>query len=241
LLGLTLFLYYHRTRPFAAGAALWLCSLKPHLILPFAVVLLAWIIVTRNYKVLAGSAAAMAASWGITYLIDPTAFSQYLALMRSPGVVEEFVPCLSDAMRFAINRHAVWLQYLPAAAASLWALYYFWRRRQHWDWLENGGLLVLVSLVAAPYSFVYDQSLAIPAVLHGAYKTRNRSLLVVLVCPLLIIGLQATKVRISSAWYLWTSPVWLIWYLIACRPAKAPIDIMETSPLPAAFSAQAGQ
>jgi len=35
LLGLTLFLRLHRTRPFLAGASLWLCMLKPHLFLPF--------------------------------------------------------------------------------------------------------------------------------------------------------------------------------------------------------------
>jgi hypothetical protein len=238
LLGLTLFLRYHRTHPFGAGAALWLCSLKPHLLLPFAAVLLAWIVFTRCYKLLAGSVAAMAASWGITYLIDPTAFTKYLALMRSPAVVEEYVPCLSDAMRFNINPHAVWLQYLPVALASLWALFYFWRRRQQWDWLDNGSLLVLVSLVAAPYSFVYDQSLAIPAVLRGAYRTRTRALLVFLVVPLLVIGLQATKVRISSLWYLWTAPVWLIWYLLAVRPAHTTLSLEECGILPASAPSQ---
>jgi hypothetical protein len=215
LLGLTLFLYYHRTRPFAAGAALWLCMLKPHLFLPFAAALMAWILVTGSYKLLAGAVVAMAASCAITYCIDPSAFARYLYLMRSPSVVEEFVPCLSDAMRFAINRNAVWLQYLPAAVACLWALWYFWQRRHSWDWLENGSPLILVSLIAAPYSFLYDQSIAIPAVLHGAYNTRNRSLIVVLVGIVAIIELQALRIRITSPYYLWTAPVWLAWYLLA--------------------------
>ena len=35
LLGLVLFLRLHRSRPFLAGASLWLCMLKPHLFLPF--------------------------------------------------------------------------------------------------------------------------------------------------------------------------------------------------------------
>lgn len=231
LLGLTLFLYYHRSRPFAAGAALWLCTLKPHLFLPFAAALAAWIVVSRSYKLLAGSALAMAASVAITYLIDPSAFSRYLELMRSPSVVQEFVPCLSDAMRFSINQKAVWLQYLPGAIACVWALWYFWRRRRTWNWLENGGPLILVSLIAAPYAFVYDQSIAIPAVLHGAYTTRNRSLLVVLVCVLAAIGLQATRVRISSVYYLWTAPVWLIWVLVA--RASATHESVRFVPAPA--------
>lgn len=239
LLGLTLFLRYHKTHPFGAGAALWLCALKPHLLLPFFVALLAWILVSRSYRLLAGSVAAMAASWLATYVVDPSAFSRYMALMRSPSVVQEFVPCLSDAMRFAIRPQAVWLQYLPAALCSIWALVYFWRRRQHWDWLENGGLLVLASIIAAPYSFVYDQSLAIPAMLNAGYRVRNRNLLLVVVGCLLLIGLQATRVRVSSAWYLWTAPAWLIWYLIARKPANADLKAPEGDLLP--VHAESGQ
>jgi hypothetical protein len=215
LLGLTLFLYYYRTRPFAAGASLWLCTLKPHLLLPFAATLGAWILVSRSYKLLAGAFVAMTVSCAVTVWIDPTAFSTYTAFMRSPLVVQEFVPCLSDAMRFAINPRAVWLQYLPAGVASLWALWYFWRHRHAWDWLENGSLLILVSVVAAPYSFVYDQSVTIPAVLQGVYTTRHRSLLIVLVVALSLVGLEATRVRITSGYYLWTAPVWFAWFLLA--------------------------
>jgi hypothetical protein len=221
LLGLTLFLYYHLSRPFAAGASLWLCALKPHLFLPFAAVLLAWILFSRSYKVLAGAVAAMAASCALTFCIDPSAFSAYLALMRSPSVVQEFVPCLSDAFRFSINQRAVWLQYLPAAVGAAWALWFYWRRRREWNWIENGNLLILVSLVAAPYSFLYDQAIAVPAVMHAAFTTRRRSLLVVAVCLLAIIEVQALRVRISSVYYLWTAPAWLFWYLIARSSAAA--------------------
>jgi hypothetical protein len=215
LLGLILFLRYRETHPFGAGAALWLCMLKPHLFLPFAAVLVVWIVFTRSYKLLAGAAAAMAASLLAAWLLDPSAFAHYTALMRSNSVVDEFVPCLSDSLRFLISRHTVWLQYVPAALACVWALAYFWRRRRTWNWLEDGGLLMLVSLLTAPYAFPYDQCLAIPAVLHGVYTTRKRSLLVVLVCILALIGLEATHFRIVSPYYLWTSPVWLIWYLCA--------------------------
>ena len=234
LLGLTLFLRYHKTHPFCAGAALWLCSLKPHLLVPFAAVLMAWIVVTRSYRLLAGAAVALAASSLLTWAIDPSAFAHYTALMRSPKIVLEFVPCLSDAVRFAIDKNAIWLQYLPAALCSVWAVIYFWRRRHRWDWLENGGLLVLVSLVSAPYSFVYDQSLAIPAILDASYRTRHRKLLVVLVGLLLAVGAQATKAKVTSLWYLWTSPAWLIWYVVACAPVKSGLENPQSAPLPAA-------
>jgi Glycosyltransferase family 87 len=221
LMGFTLFLRYHRTHPFAAGAALWLCALKPHLFLPFFAALAAWILFTRSYKVVAGAAVALAASLALSYWIDPSAFPRYFALMRSPGVVQEFVPCLSDVLRFWIRPTAVWLQYLPASLASLWALYYYWTRRHNWNWLENSCPLMLVSIVAAPYSFIYDQGIVIPAVVHGAYTTRARWTLIVLVAAFAVIGVEATMVKIVSCWYLWTAPFWLAWYYVA-RTARTP-------------------
>jgi hypothetical protein len=231
LLGLALFLRYHQTHPFGAGAALWLCALKPHLFVPFFAALAVWVVVTRTYKVVAGGLLAMAVSLALTYWIDPSAFPRYFALMRSPGVVQEFVPCLADVVRFWIRPSAIWIQYLPAALASLWAIYYYWTRRHSWDWLENGSLLMLVSIVAAPYSYVYDQGVVIPAVIHGAYKTRARWTLIVLVGALALIGVQATQVRIISRWYLWTAPFWLAWYFVA-RAAR-PSEKVQLAPAPA--------
>ena len=50
LLGLVLFLRLHRSSPFLAGVSLWLCLLKPHLFVPFGIVLIVWAIVTRSYS-----------------------------------------------------------------------------------------------------------------------------------------------------------------------------------------------
>ena len=195
LLGLALFLHFYRSRPFAAGAALWLCALKPQLFVPFSVVLLAWVLITRRYKIVAGAAVA---------------------------VENEFIPCLSDAFRFWLRPQAVWLQYLPATLGCVWALIYFWRRRRGWDWAQNGSLLMLVSLLTAPYCWFYDQGVAIPALLEGAYVTRSRKLLVVLALTILGTDIELCAVRVTSPLYLWTAPAWLAWYLFARASAASP-------------------
>ena len=215
LLGLVLFLRLHQSRPFAAGAALWLCALKPHLFLPFAAALAAWIVVSRGYKLLAGAAAAIALSSAAAFLIDPTAWRDYIRLMRSPAVENEFIPCLADAMRHWLLPQAAWLQYLPAALCCVWALIYFWRRRAAWDWVTNGSPLMLVSLLAAPYCWFYDQCLAIPALMHGAYATRSRKLLAALALAILVMDGEICAVPVISPLWLWTAPAWLAWYLFA--------------------------
>ncbi|HEY1985219.1 MAG TPA: glycosyltransferase 87 family protein [Terracidiphilus sp.] len=224
LLGLVLFLRLHRARPFAAGLSLWLCALKPHLFIPFAVVLVAWILVTRSYLVLAGAGAAIAATTASAYFIDPTAWIHYFEMMRAPAVEQEFIPCLSVALRLWVWPKATWIQYLPAACASVWALKVFWIRRRAWNWIRDGNLLMLVSLVAAPYCWIYDQGLALTGLLEGAYSTQSRRLVAVLAFISLAIGIELGAFRIASAAYLWTAPAWLVWYLAArFKPATKPI------------------
>jgi hypothetical protein len=230
LLGLVLFLRLHQSRPFAAGAALWLCALKPHLFLPFAAALVGWIVVSRGYKLLAGAAAAIALSSAAAFAIDPTAWRDYIQLMRSPTVENEFIPCLADAMRHWLRPQAAWLQYLPAALCCVWALIYFWRRRAAWDWVANSNPLMLVSLLAAPYCWFYDQCLAMPALMHGAYVTRSRKLLAALALAILVMDGEICGVPVISPLWLWTAPAWLAWYLFA--RASAVRDSVRPSAVP---------
>jgi hypothetical protein len=224
LLGLALFLYLHRSYPFFAGMALWLCMLKPHLLLPLGVVLLVWIVVERMYKVLAGAALALALSLYLTYLMDPLAWSQYAQMARESGVQGSYIPCASAVFRICISKSAAWLQFLPVILASIWAVIYYWRRRMTWNWAqENGGLLTIVSFLTAPYSWLYDAGVVLPGLLAGAYRTRSRNSLIALAMLSAIIELEILcNLKRQEAlfyWTIWTAPAWLIWYLIATVPA----------------------
>lgn len=224
LLGLALFLYWQNTRPTAAGCALCLCLLKPHLLLPFAVVLLVWSVQTRKYRVLAGSVIGLTAAIAVVLALDPHAFAQYSAMMAAARVDKTPIPCLSNALRRAIAPDAMWLQYLPAALGSLWALDYYRRRRTSWDWATHGSLLVLVSFAVAPYSWLTDQCVLVPVILHGLYLTRSRTIVIALglasaVLQLSIFG-GGTRLM-HSPLVLWTVPVWIAWYIFAVRHSHA--------------------
>jgi hypothetical protein len=217
LLGLVLFLRLHRTSPFLAGASLWFCALKPHLFLPFGVVLLAWVAVSRSYKILLGATVAMAASCVLVSCIDPAAWVDYSEMMRKSGIEREFIPCLGIVLRLWVRPQATWLQYAPVALGCIWALSYFWRRRHTWDWMKDGSPLMLVSIFLAPYCWLFDQALAIPALLQGAYVTRSRVMIAVLAFASVFMETQsACGVRLASPFYLWAAPAWLAWYLVAC-------------------------
>lgn len=235
LLGLVLFLRLHTRRPFLAGLSLWLCALKPHLFLPFALVLLIWIVVSRGYRVLAGAILAIAASSLIAWHLDPAIWSQYQTLLRSPGVQREYIPCLGIALRFAIAPERMSLQYLPAAAGCIWAVLYYWKRRTTWDWMQDGALLMLVSFLVSPYAWLSDQAVLLPALLLAAYRATTKPQLGVFMaaCAFVEIAQLAHK-NMHSSIYLWMPLMWLLWYLYVswkARGAGTQDAIAPTGPL----------
>jgi hypothetical protein len=223
LLGIAVFLLWHDRRPFIAGAALLPLTLKPHLFLPVGLVLLFWVIWRRTPRVLVGLVAAMAASSAAVLLFDPQVWTQYVGMMRSNLMRDRFAPTLSAYLRWDIAPSAVWLEYLPAGAACVWALWYFWRRRDQWKWMEHGLTVLLVSVMCAPYAWLTDEAVLLPAVLVGVYRaidTRRSLLPIAIFCAAALIELYA-DVRITSWYYTWTTPAWLAWYLYATRSSIA--------------------
>lgn len=222
LLGLVLFLRFHRSSPFLAGVSLWLCMLKPHLFVPFGLVLILWAFLTRSYKVLAGVTASLIASTVIAVVLDHQVWSQYLNMMRTARVDRVAIPCLSVILRRSVSPHTLWIQCLPVALGSVWAIFYFLKHREKWDWVEHGSPLMLVSVFLAPYTWFMDQVVLVPALLHGAYVTRSRNLICVLALASAVIeiGIFKDVSLLHSAFYLWTAPGWLAWYLLAIRPSN---------------------
>jgi len=218
LLGIALFLFLLRERPFLAGAALLLCAIKPHFFAPFGIALLIWCATTRKgYRIVAGVCVALMVSCALAFAMDQHAWGQYSEMMRTGGALNEVGPRLSAQLRLLIDPRAVWIQFAPEAAACVWTVWYFWTRRQSWDWMDHGLVLLLVGAMCAPYGFVYDEAMLLPAILAGAYRCMESRrpvwpLAVLAVAELLELGMGAT---IVSPYYLWTTPAWLCWYLYA--------------------------
>lgn len=217
LLGFVLFLFLEREHPYLAGACLVLFALKPHLFVVFGLTLMIACIARRKLSPVVGVLLAMGASCALSVWIDPHAWGQYSKLVAQLRLNDVFIPTLGVALRFTIHRSAVWLEFLPEIGACVWAIWYFWSRRERWDWIEHGGLVLLVSVVAAPYSWVTDQALLFPAVLAAIYSIAQRkkalrgALLTFAAIDVAII-VQLTKVpSLPSPVYLWIAPAWLVW------------------------------
>jgi len=170
LLGYCLFLSLYRTSPFWSGCSLWLCALKPHLFLPTAVVMTLWALYRRNYKFLIGIASTIAVSSAVAVKYDASIFSHYWAMLSNPELSRELVPSAAILLRRMLPNSVRWVQYLPAIIGCVWAAWLFQRKREVWKWEDQGSIVLLVSLAVAPYSWISDLTIAVPALLFATLR-----------------------------------------------------------------------
>jgi hypothetical protein len=152
-------------------------------------------------------------------------------MMQAENLRDLWMPTLSMVVRLLIDRQAAWLQFIPAVLGCAWALKYFWANREHWDWAEHGSPLLLGSVMVAPRAWFSDEVILLPAILFGLYRAVRRGRgLVPFGC---IAGAALLEVvagaGLSSPWYLWTTPAWLLWYLYATRPASEGVAVASRS------------
>ena len=226
LLSITLFLYLLASRPFLAGAALLPIALKPHLFFAFGVVLLVWALHRRKPLALFGFLAALAASASITLAYDPHIGPQYLDMWRTGSVKERVTPTLSVAFRFLINGNAHWLEFVPAIGAVAWAVWFYYSRRDRWLWLDHGLIVLLVSVMCAPYAWFTDESVLLVALMTAAIRVRHlwKALFVVGLPTGIALVEVVRAVDIKNHGYIWTTPAWLLAYLISTRIHRATAD-----------------
>jgi Glycosyltransferase family 87 len=214
LVGLVLFLRFERTRTFLSGACLALCAIKPHLFVPFGAGFCFLTMANRRYRLLVGVISGIGALGILATLVYPTCWTKYIAMIRNDRIEEQFLPNLSMLFRISVDVRAFWLQFVLTAAAAIWALWYARRHRGHWSWSIHGSLLMLVSVLVAPYSCFTDEVILLPAILIGLYASHAqwRSFLWFGLCEGITLTLLLGGVQITSLYYVWTPVAWLICY-----------------------------
>lgn len=207
LLGVVLFQRFLKSLPFVAGACLFLCALKPHLFVPAAGVFLAYCVFERHWRVLAGFVTALVGAAGIAFALDRQGWGQYQAMMAAEPLQREFIPCLGVALRTVLNAKP-WLQYVPCLIALALSLAFYARHRTRWNWFAFGPLLVAVSVVFAPYAWITDQVLLLPAVWQLLDERFSFAHVFALISAVMAIQFLAS-VSLHSPWFLWSAPAWL--------------------------------
>lgn len=225
LLGFSLFLRFHQSRPFLAGASLLLMAIKPHLFLAFWVLLLVDVLYRRKFLLFAGGASALAVASAISICFDPHVWQHYLAMLRTSSLENEPFPTLSNLFRIFVDVRAFWLIFVPSTLAIFWGLWYYARRRRVWDWRIHGMLLLLVCILSSPYAWFTDEAVLLPSILFALgskNKPKHSAWILLAINSAALWIVLAHQAAMESHAYLWTPVTWLAWFLYATHGFKYP-------------------
>jgi len=227
LLGVVLFLRYEQRHPFLAGTVLLIPFVKPHLFSAFWLIMALRVVMRKQWSLAAGFLAALAVAVAVALRYDPGVFSDYQQMVRQAAIQYEFIPALSGVVRLIFFRRFFWVQFVPMGAAVLWALWYYRANWQSWSWPAHGPALLVASSLAAPYAWLSDEAVVLPAVLLGVlwiYRVRkkltltsNLAIFTFACLEFLLLLLLRARIPFATGIYFWSSLLWTAWYWYARR------------------------
>ena len=225
LLGLAGFLWAVRGERFAlAGCLAALTAIKPHLFVPFALLLGLEAIHKGAFRraVVAG-ALALGLFAVIPLAWNPDVWKQYLEATvageaSSHNTIREWVhPTLGYAIRQALPGEPFRAMFLPLAFVLPLVAVYWYLRRADWNWTVELPRVVLVSMLAAPYgAWGFDLVvLLVPAVQAAVWLIPYRALAIRFAIAFGTLNVFAllTLLRENSMTNVWLAPAVALAYL----------------------------
>lgn len=172
VLGLAGFVFYRqRGRPLAAGAFAALTAIKPHLLAAFGVVLVLDAITRDGRRALLAGVGMIAVGAGLAVVPNAAVFGQFREAVTRPKTAAVVplsqwqVPTLGYQLRKAVagdrfdadSGAGFAVQFVPCAAACLFAAGWRLARGARWDWTAALPGLVYLSVLSAPYgAWMFD-------------------------------------------------------------------------------------
>lgn len=227
-LGIVGFLYFIQNSTkikfadFFAGACIALVTIKPQLLYLFLFAVLLWVIERRRWRILAGGSFAILLSSLIALLINPRVFNQYWWAISNYPLGSWATPTLGSILRLIFGIEQEWLQILPSIIMTIGFLFYWWKKHNQWNWLEQTPLLVLVSFLVSPYTWIYDMVVLLLPILQVVIGLLQRGWdwsMGILFAAYIFINAFALYLHIylDDFWFVWFAPALLVYYLVSIR------------------------
>jgi hypothetical protein len=219
LFGLVGFLFCIHESGWVAGIATVLIAIKPHLFGVFAAALFLWTMHQRHWSVFGGAALTVTIIMACLLAANPHLIQQYLHCMTVHSPRDGQTPIIGSLLRIMFGLHQFWLQVIPQVIGLVWVAFYWYRRRDHWDWREELPLLVLVSLLTTPYgAWPFDLVVLLLPVIEIAARARqaSRQQLTIIIAVYAAIQVPAMAMSVAGVdlfYFVWMPPALLLSYL----------------------------
>lgn len=223
LFGLVGFLYFEKSqRWFVAGSFLVLITFKPQMLYLFWIALIFWIIFSKRWEVLAGLIVTLAFLTLIVILIKPNILFDYLQMNSKYLPIYDTNPTLSTILYLLRNKWESWYLLVGPILGFTWFIFYWLRNKDGWKWINALPLLIFVSLLTAPYTWMHDGLLYIIAVIEIAILFLNKGvsrkanlMIILFILANLVVLLLTRQIRINQIVFIWIPIVYLILYLLS--------------------------
>lgn len=232
VLGLAGFLHFaQKSKPVAAGACAALTALKPHLLAGFGLLLLVDVFSRSGRRTLVAGVSVIALSLGMAVIANPDVIGQFLVATKDPGpnatrLRDWVLPVPAYWLRKAIDPEQFWVQFLPCAVACVGLLIWRVLNGTTWNWPLAFPLIVAVSILTAPYGWIFDLTVLLVPVIWATSRLAEAKHWTLL--TLFVIGqLAVTVVSIATAGglheYWWVAPAVLALCLLGfCVRGNSP-------------------
>ena len=234
LLGVAGFLHFeHKKRYWLAGAFAALLAIKPHVVYLICISILVWSIGRRRWGILGGGSIVLLSATLTAMMFNSRVITQYLsATMAADSLLVFATPTFGSLLRLLLGFERTWLAFVPMVLGIIWLGLYGLRYRADWLWAERIPLLLLVSVVTAPYGWSFDKVVLIPVLLKAMIQVLATNLLRIVsgaIISYIVLNIAAFALngRISDFWQFWMAPVLLIWYLLAQRWSIHAVETMK--------------
>jgi hypothetical protein len=219
LLGTVCFLYFIvKKSDFWAGVFASLVLFKPQLLYLFILAIIFWSISRRRYNVLIGMVFALIIYLGVSWLVNPQIFLQYIYMTRYYPLQNWMTSTLGTYLRYLINPEIFYIQFIPTFAGLSWFLFFWMKHRKSFDWITDLPKIILISIATTPYGWTHDAAVCVICViqittLFNFHQWTFKKTLIF--TTYWVINLLIMFFRISQIWFWWYPSFLLLWYLLS--------------------------
>ena len=233
-LGITAFLYFHQKKKgWLAGLSVGLLFIKPHTLFLFLAVYALWCLKTRNWSYIGGTLLALTGATLIAVAVNPLVLGQYIQAMPLITLNIFFPATWGTLLRMIFGQDKFWLQYIPPVLGLVWLLWYWWKNRKTWEWIDHLPLLIFVSAITTAYGWVCDQTVIVLPMIGMSvvfFQGKWTSKKAIIVGVYILINCVAAFLRVLQVYFFWLSAAYLILYLVARPDKKEPRVNLEPIP-----------
>ena len=222
LIGIVGFLYFTVIvrNDWMAGISLAVIAIKPQLVILFWIALLFWVIQQRRWLIPISTMITIIGLTLIAMVTNPHIIQQYLGMLQTYQITDWASPTIGAYIRyFWLGLDKFWIQFIPSLAAGLWMIFYWYRHRTTWKWINELPIILLVSQLTSPYSWTYDLVILLPAILLAAiWVTGNWKRWMTLFLAIIFLCINildlVLHMKLDDFWFIWVVPALFIWFLL---------------------------